>query len=203
MCFVVMNGVDRRLLEAILIQWLSRIGVHIKAGEVAAGDIHADPVAFFKDVGRRVEFDRDGINFVGLHECFRLERIAEAGADDAVADVKVEAAGEIGAGRIDVDQLGGEVGIFCTRRDPEFDRQFTGDFEIFFQRFGFEDDHIVAGRQRCWMFEVPDLIAAALVPAALDEDIIAAGDVSANRRNRVGRIEQKAGGSLFCFWCFR
>src|SRR6185295_15382525 len=96
-----------------------------------------------EDVGGRIELDRERIDFARLHENFFLERLAKASSLDAVGDVQVEAAGKIAAGRIDVDQLGGEVGIDGRGGDPQLDRKLAGHFGIDGQRFGLKHENIV------------------------------------------------------------
>ncbi len=96
---------------AVLLERLAGIGVHIEAREVAAADVHAQAVAFFEDVAGGVEFDREGIDLAGFHELFFLQRIAEAGANDAVGEIEIKTVRPVGAGWIYVDELGGEVGV--------------------------------------------------------------------------------------------
>ena len=139
------DGVRRGLLAAVVVERFARVGVDVEAGEVAAGDVHTNAMPFFEDVRCGIGFDGDGIDFARLHQLFCFDGIAEAGADNAIADVEIETAGEIGAGRIDVDQLGSEVGIFRAGGNPEFDGQFAGHFQVFFERLGLEDDDIITG----------------------------------------------------------
>ena len=87
------------------------LGFTSKRGKLLLEMIDADAVAALEDVRRWVELHRERIDRARLHENFLLERLAESGALDAVADIQVEAAGKIRAGRVDVDQLGREVGV--------------------------------------------------------------------------------------------
>ena len=64
-----------------------------------------------KYIRRRIKLDGELVCLTEFHQFLLFERFAETGADDAVADVQVEAAGEVGTRRVDVDQLGGEIGI--------------------------------------------------------------------------------------------
>ncbi len=140
---VVEDGVGGDGLAAVVVEGFACVGVDVEAGEVAAGDVDTDAVALLEDVGTGVELDRHLVGRAGLHELLFLERVAEAGADDAVTDVHVEAAGEVGAGRVDVEELGGEVGIDSRGRCPELDDDLAGDFDVFLDWFGLEDGDVL------------------------------------------------------------
>lgn len=49
-CRIMMNRIHRFFYPAVIIKLLTRIGIHIKAWEIAAADVHADAVAFFEDI---------------------------------------------------------------------------------------------------------------------------------------------------------
>jgi len=47
---VVMYRIDGHGVTAVLVQRLARVGVDVKAREIAARDIYADAVAFLKNI---------------------------------------------------------------------------------------------------------------------------------------------------------
>ena len=63
--------------------------------------------------GRRL--DRDLDDLAGLERDFSGEAIAVAAAKDGVGQVHGEALRPIGTGRIEVDELGGEIGVLRRR----------------------------------------------------------------------------------------
>ena len=71
MLSVVVDGVDCQCPPAIVIQWLSRIWVHIEAWEVAAGDIEPYAVAFLEDKRSGIHFYGERIDVTRLHQ-FRM-----------------------------------------------------------------------------------------------------------------------------------
>ena len=138
-----LDRVDRGLGTTVLIEWFARIGVNIKTRKVTAGDIQTDAMALLEDVGGGVEPNGQFDDLTGSEQFFLLDRFAEASAEDSVTDIEVKTARKIGAGRIDVNQLGSEVGIQRVGGSVKFDRQFTCDFEILCERLGLKDNDVI------------------------------------------------------------
>ena len=111
MVSIVIHRVRRHRPASIIIERLSRIGIHVEPREIAARNVQPDPVCALEDKRSRIHLDREGVNFTRLHQGSALERVAIARADDAVRNVQVHSGGEVGTGRIDVYQLGGEISI--------------------------------------------------------------------------------------------
>jgi hypothetical protein len=63
---VVIDGVVGPGHPAMAVQRLAGVGIDVEAGEVAAGDVQADAVAFPEDVRCRVELDGELVGFPGL-----------------------------------------------------------------------------------------------------------------------------------------
>ena len=95
----------------MLADWLAGVRVEVEAREVRAGNIEPDTVAGLEQVAGGRQRDAHLVDFARCHKRFLLEAIAVAAADDRVDQVHVVAAGVIRAGRIHVDQLGGEVAV--------------------------------------------------------------------------------------------
>jgi len=53
---------------------------------------------------------------------------------DAVTDVDIETAGEVRAGRVDVNELRGEIGVERGGGSPEFDYEAAGQLQVLCQR---------------------------------------------------------------------
>ena len=99
---VVVDGVDGHSRAAVLVERLSRIRVNVEARKVAAGNIHANSMAFGKENRGRVELDAEPVDLAGRHEAGFLEGVAVAGAHNAVAYIQLDALRKILAGRIDI-----------------------------------------------------------------------------------------------------
>lgn len=126
-------------LLPVVVGGFAAVRVHIEAGEVAAGDVDADAVAFFENVAARVELDFEFVGLAGCHEGLFLVGFAIAGANDAVAHDEVESIGELFGGGIDVEKFGGEVGIDGGRGGPQFDGDGAYDGGVFLEGRGGED----------------------------------------------------------------
>ena len=87
MIAIMENGVSSCDGPAILIQWFAGVWVDIKAREIAAGNIQANPMALLENVGSRIKPDREWINRLGLHQFFLLDRFPETGANDSVFEI--------------------------------------------------------------------------------------------------------------------
>ena len=126
---------------------LTGVGIDLEARKIAAGDVDAQAVAGAEPIGRRRQSDGYGVDAPGFQQLGIGPRFAIAHAQHGVGEVEREALGIVCAGRVDVDQFGGEVRVECRRRDPQFDRDLAGDFEILGQRLGLEYQHVRALRQ--------------------------------------------------------
>ena len=57
------------------------------------------------------------------------------------------------------------------------------------KRLRLKDEHVVAGGERYWCLEIPNMGASLLIPGALQHDVIVRGDVATDVGNWVARIE--------------
>src|SRR5919197_3634947 len=64
-----------------------RVGVTVEAGEVAAGDLHPDPMPRLEDIAGGPQVDRVAIRPARLHQAGGGSGLSVAGADDAVGEV--------------------------------------------------------------------------------------------------------------------
>src|SRR5215467_13647273 len=64
-----------------------RVGVPVEAGEVAAGDLHPDPMPRLEDIAGGPQVYRVTIGPARLHQAGGGSGVAVAGADDAVGEV--------------------------------------------------------------------------------------------------------------------
>src|SRR5260221_4412012 len=121
---VVIDAVDRlhEVLFRFRLNRSSCIGVAIEAWEVAAGDLQPDTVPGFKDLGGGANGNVQFLYLVRLHQYRLRQRFAEASAQDAVGDRLGAATG------IDIDELGGEIGIPCRGGDEQHQFDRTRDF---------------------------------------------------------------------------
>ena len=95
----------------VLANGFSRVWIDVEAGEVAAGDIQTNAMALFEHVAYRVENDIDFVHLSRLHHLAMFAAIAIPRAHDAVHQIQCIPQGIVLAGRIDIDELGGEVSI--------------------------------------------------------------------------------------------
>src|SRR5258708_39881879 len=121
---VVVDAVDRlhEVLFRFRLNRSSCIGVAIEAWEVAAGDLQPDTVPGFKDLGGGANGNVQFVYLVRLHQYRLRQRFAEASAQDAVGDRLGAATG------IDIDELGGEIGVPCRGRDEQHQYDRSGGF---------------------------------------------------------------------------
>ena len=103
------------LFTAIVVRRLSLSGSpvwdDVDPRKVAARYVQPDAMPPFENIRRGIELDGERIRDARLHQRFGLERVAKPRPADAVPDIEIEPAGEVAAGRVDVDQLGREIGI--------------------------------------------------------------------------------------------
>ena len=91
------------------------IGVTVKSGEVAAGYIDPDAMPLFEDVRRGKRFDHKLVNLSCLHQLGLLGRIPKTSSDDTICYVHLKARGKVLTGRININELGGKIGIRSSR----------------------------------------------------------------------------------------
>src|SRR6516164_149719 len=115
MLWIVVDSVVGDRPPAVVVERLATIGVDVKAWKVAARDVEAKTVPPLEDQGSRVHLDRKSIDLAGFHQRGLFKRITVAGAHDAVGNVQVNSGREIGDGRVNIHQLGGEVRVRSAR----------------------------------------------------------------------------------------
>ena len=96
---------------AVVVQRLAGIRVDIEPREVAAGETETDTVTFLKQQRRGIHFDGEFVRLARREHLGFAGTVAIAGAHDAVADVEIDAPGKVAVRRVDVDQLGREIGV--------------------------------------------------------------------------------------------
>ena len=190
MCRVGVDGVLRVLPTTILIERLAGVWIHVEAGEVAAGDVDAEAVSALEDQRGRVQLDREFIGLSGVQQFLVVQVVAIAGPHDAIRDIQIHAVREIRVGRIDIDDLGGEVCVAGVRRGPDLHNQPASDLDTGLEGRRLEDDDVVAGGQRCRVVRQPEIGPAALVGRALKHERALRGNIAAQGGHRLARIEQ-------------
>ena len=115
-----------------------RVGVAAEAGEVAAADLQPQRVPRLERVGHVPQVDGQLRRLAGGQEPRLLERVAEAGAQDAVRHDRAVAA------RLHVHELAREVRVGGAARDPEVDRDVARDGQRLQQARRGVDEHVVA-----------------------------------------------------------
>ena len=83
---VMIDCIDRHNLATMPVQRLAGVGVHVESGEIAAADIHPDPVAFLEEVRGGIQSYRKRIDFSGLGQHLLLKAFPEPQALDAIAE---------------------------------------------------------------------------------------------------------------------
>ncbi len=132
----------------------------------------------------------------GVSEFRVLPCLAVAASQDAIGQVHGIAGRIIVRGRIDIDQLCGEIRVERIRRDPQLDRDGTDDGDVLLQRQRLEREDIPTGRERQpRVAAAEELRSLALVERPAFEDRLAARQCAADRRHRIRRIEVVAQGS--------
>ena len=144
---IMIDGVPRDATDALLTQRFARVGVDVKAGKVTAGDIEPDPVPTSKNQGSWIHLDRE-FGWLSWNQRFRVfERLAITRANNTVAYVEIDSSRVIAIGWINIDQLGGKIGIGAVGRCPELHNQTTGYLHILLQRRGLVHQDVRTGRQ--------------------------------------------------------
>ena len=150
-------------------------------GEVGAGDVQPDAVAGGEEVAGGEGAHRYLVDPAGLQGLGRFPGVAVAGAQDAVREVHGEAAGIVGGGRADVDQLDGEVGVRAVGGDPEFGFDGAGHLEGARQGLGLEDEDVGPRREgEAGVGAAEEALVLDLVEGAAAHDGLARGDGAAD-----------------------
>src|SRR5262245_444370 len=101
-------------LEASMpLQRLAGVGIDVKAREITAGDVQANLVPSFENIGSWIEGYDEWIRLARLQQRRLLQRVAIAGTNNRVADIELEARRIVAVGRIHIDQLSREVCVYC------------------------------------------------------------------------------------------
>src|SRR6202166_3019732 len=113
------NGILSDPPAPVSIERLAGVGIHIKAWGVATGHVETYPVATLEDQRRRIHFDRKLVRVSRLEQFRFAETIVVSRANDAVADIEIDARRKICVGRVDINELRGEVGVGRVRGSPQ------------------------------------------------------------------------------------
>src|SRR5215813_5304284 len=92
---IAVNAVLRDLPTSIVIEWLSRVWVHVKPREIAARNVEADPVAALKNQRCRIHLDGELVGFGGLEQLCLRQIIAVSCSNDAIRDIKLDASRKV------------------------------------------------------------------------------------------------------------
>jgi hypothetical protein len=98
------DGVLRNLLTTVVIERRSRAWVDVAAREVAAQDVHTNPVATLKHQRRRIHLDGELIQLSGLQEFGLSGTVAITSAHDAIGNIQIHAVWKVGVGRVHVER---------------------------------------------------------------------------------------------------
>ena len=138
-----MDGVFRCHRPSIQTEWFSRIGIHIETGKITTRDVNANTVALFKHIGRSKRINSKLVNGPRLHQLLLPGRVAITRAENAVGQVHLKARWKVSARRIDVDELGREIGVQAIGRGMQGHCDGSDDFDGFLQWLGLIDHDIV------------------------------------------------------------
>ena len=127
------NGISGNGSCSVHADRFAGVRVDIKTGKVTAGDIQPEAMPFFEQVAGGIKADIQPVHFSWLHRFAALTTFPVPGAEDTVRQIEGIALRVILTRRINVNQLGGKVSVRSRRRDPEFDRNRAGDFDISLQ----------------------------------------------------------------------
>jgi hypothetical protein len=106
---ITVYAVSCALLASIVIEWLSRVWVHVKARKVAAGNIEADPMAVLEDDGSRIYLNGELVGFTGLEQLCLRQVIVVSCSDGTIRDIQVDACRNVFVRRVHVGKLGRKV----------------------------------------------------------------------------------------------
>ena len=166
-----------------------RIGIDVEMREVAARDVDSNAMPALEQVARRKCLDADSVDFARNHRRRLLPRVSIAHAQYSVGEIHRKAFRIVRIRRIDVDQLGGEIGIGAIGRNPQADREGTSHFDIFAQRRRLEHQNVLPlGERPIRRLRAVKPRALALIESAADHDRTPRCDVAADRGDWVPRI---------------
>src|SRR5208283_3777753 len=140
------------------------VRVPVELGEVAAGYLDPDAVVPAEDVAGGHEVYSELIDLARDEKSRRPHRLSEAGAYDSVAQVSCVAVG------MDVDQLGGEIGVGSGRARPKHGAHGTGDLRITFE-----------GRRRVDKYVLPPLVRPLVEDAGRECGLLRRGRTAPQR----------------------
>src|SRR5271165_2077407 len=169
---------------------LSRIRVDVKMREVAARNVEAQPVARDEKITRREELDRDRVGFTRHHWRGSLPAIAISDAQNPLGQVHRKTLRVILVRRIDIDQLGGEVGVWAIGRDPQPDRHRARYLQVTVEPRSGEDEHVGAfGERPIGLARTEHVGSGTLVVGPGAHHRLARAQRPANTRRRVAGVE--------------
>src|ERR1043166_220660 len=115
----------------------ARIQVPIETWKIAARDLDPDAMTGFKIIAGGHRLQGDFVDFARFHpDVWLVVAVAITHALNRFVEIVRAPV------RINVDQLDGEVSVFCIGRDVKRDFDRTTHFDSFAQRLGAIDEHI-------------------------------------------------------------
>ena len=156
---------------------LTSVGVGVEAGEVRRGHLEADAMAWGEDGSGARQVDLVTNRLTGRYGSGFAQRLAEAGAHDAITE------GDGAAVREDIDELGGEVRIRGIGNSPEDGLDGAGHGEGSVEGFAGIAEHIVTG------------LNALLVAGSGEADIRLEGGAALAGDGPEGVVEEAVGDS--------
>src|SRR5690606_5140747 len=131
-------------------------------------------MTLLEQVGGRERRDRDLEDLSVLYRLWAIISVAITHTENAVRYVERIAAWIICRGRVDINELRGEIRIGCIRRDPELDFHRADDGHIAFERLGLKAQHVMPGGERqARSLAAIELFRFYLIEAAAGEDRLA------------------------------
>ena len=149
----------------------ARIQITIKARKVAARHFQTNAMTGFKEIAGRHWLQRDFVDFARFHPRQRfVVAVAIAHALDRFVQIVRASV------RVHVNQLDGEIRVFCIGRNIERDFNRAAHFDAFGQRFGAVDEDVRA------------LFHLALIERSALHCVARAAHIAAVRRHRIHRV---------------
>ena len=111
MISIVVEGIAGNGSTSIKSNRFTGIGINVETREVTTSNIEANTMALFEQVAGGIEADLKLIYLSGLHQLALPAIIAVSSAQDTIGQVQGVAPGIIRVRRIDIDELGGEIGV--------------------------------------------------------------------------------------------
>src|SRR5215831_1670916 len=186
---IAVNRVHRDLPAPVVIEFLSRVWVHVKPREVATGNVEADPVAALKNQRCRIHLDGELVGFAGLEQLCLCRVIAVSCSYDAIRNIQFDACGKVRVRRVHIDELGREVRIQSVRGCPQLYDEPSRDFEILGQWRSLKHDDIAASGEGFRIRAKPEVWTASLIRRTRAHQIALGRDGPANGRHWISWIE--------------